>query len=102
MIKSELISLVGRKLVALPEKTISLCINEVIEAMNDALAKGQRIEIRDFGCFDLRYRAARNAHNPKTGTKVVTLPKYTLHFKPGKELRERVNAGKNKPIKAED
>ena len=69
--------------------------------MNNALEEGQRIEIRDFGCFDLRYRAPRNAHNPKTGKKVVTLPKYTLHFKPGKELRERVDAGKNKPLKKE-
>lgn len=100
MIKSELIIKISKKFPQLPEKVIVLAVNQIIETMNSALAKGQRIEIRDFGGFALRYRAPRNAHNPKTGEKVITLPKYTLHFKPGKELRQRVDAGKNQPIKS--
>jgi integration host factor subunit beta len=98
MIKSELINHVGKKFSQLPEKVVALCINQIIDTMNDALAKGSRIEIRDFGNFTLRYRAPRNAHNPKTGAKVTTLPKYKLHFKPGKGMRDRVNANRDKPI----
>ena len=102
MIKSQLITNISKKFPQLPEKEIALCVNKVLDLMNNALSKGSRIEIRDFGGFDLRYRKSRKAHNPKTGEKVITLPKYTLHFKPGKELRERVDAGKDKPIQAEE
>ena len=93
MIKSELVHSVGRKFTNLPEKVIDLCVTEIVNTMKEALSKGKRIEIRGFGCYELRYRASRKAHNPKTGEKIVTLPKYKLHFKPGKELRERVNSG---------
>ncbi len=64
--------------------------------MSEALIHGQRIEIRGFGSFSLHYRPPRNAHNPKTGEKVVTEAKYSPHFKPGKELRERVNSSRAK------
>jgi integration host factor subunit beta len=102
MIKSELIVDIMKKMPQLPEKVVALSINHIIESMGDALAKGERIEIRDLGSFSLRYRPSRSAHNPKTGAKVVTLPKYTLHFKPGKELRDRVNTGRTQPIVNED
>ena len=61
--------------------------------MADALAAGERIEIRGFGSFSLHYRAARLGRNPKTGEKVALDGKYVPYFKPGKELRERVNLG---------
>ena len=64
--------------------------------MSEALINNQRIEIRGFGSFSLHYRPPRNAHNPKTGEKVVTMAKYSPHFKPGKELRERVDASREK------
>ena len=59
----------------------------------DALARGERIEIRGFGSFSLHYRAPRIGRNPKTGEQVALAGKYVPHFKPGKELRERVNEG---------
>lgn len=78
----------------MPEKQVADSVNKILELMSDALIKGQRIEIRGFGSFSLHYRPPRNAHNPKTGEKVVTLAKHSPHFKPGKELRERVDASR--------
>lgn len=94
MIKSELIAALGKKQPNIPEKDIALCVNLMLEYMSETLGNGGRIEIRGFGSFSLHYRPPRNAHNPKTGEKVVTSPKYSPHFKPGKELRERVDASK--------
>ncbi len=94
MIKSELIEHIAARMTNLSEKQVADGINAIIELMSDALVNGQRIEIRGFGTFSLHYRAPRNAHNPKTGAKVVTKAKYSPHFKPGKELRDRVNASR--------
>ena len=55
------------------------------------LLSGQRVEVRGFGSFVLRLRAARSVRNPKTGAVAHQKPSYVLHFKPGKALRERVN-----------
>ena len=87
----------------LPEKQVTDSINHILELMSEALINGKRIEIRGFGSFSLHYRPPRNAHNPKTGEKVITDAKYSPHFKPGKELRERVDASKTqKPIINDD
>ncbi len=103
MIKSELIAKLAEKLRDIPEKDIANSVNLIIDSMSHSLSRGERIEIRGFGSFSLHYRPPRNAHNPKTGEKVVTKAKYSPHFKPGKELRERVNASKNfVPIHHED
>ena len=59
--------------------------------MGSALAGGERIEIRGFGSFSLHYRPARTGRNPKTGDAVPLRGKHVPHFKPGKELRERVS-----------
>jgi integration host factor subunit beta len=59
--------------------------------MSDILAAGERIEIRGFGSFSLHYRAPRTGRNPKTGESVTLEGKYVPHFKPGKEMRDRVN-----------
>lgn len=64
----------------------------ILERMQDALGRKERIEIRGFGSFELRFREARLSRNPKTGDAVSTPAKYVIHFKPGKEMRERVNA----------
>lgn len=96
MIKSQLIEKISAELTELSEKQINEAVNCIIDLMSSALLNNQRIEIRRFGSFSLRYRPARNAHNPKTGEKVVTTPKYIPHFKPGKELRERINQAKTK------
>lgn len=103
MIKSELIAKLAEKMTHLPEKQVAEGVNHILELMSEALIDGKRIEIRGFGSFSLHYRPPRNAHNPKTGEKVITEAKYSPHFKPGKELRERVDASKeHKPIENGD
>lgn len=98
LIKSQLIGELSKHFPHLPEKDIALSINTIIEYMSETLSKGGRIEIRGFGSFNLHFRPPRRAHNPKTGEKLVTNPKYAAHFKPGKELRERVNNNRSVPI----
>jgi integration host factor subunit beta len=95
MIKSELIGFIAARMAHLTEKQVANGINKILELMSEALISGQRIEIRGFGSFSLHYRPPRNAHNPKTGEKVVTEAKHSPHFKPGKELRERVDASRD-------
>jgi integration host factor subunit beta len=96
MIKSELIERIAARMTHLTEKQVADGINRILELMSDSLTDKQRIEIRGFGSFSLHFRPPRNAHNPKTGEKVVTEAKYSPHFKPGKELRERVDASRGK------
>ncbi len=72
-------------------KDVEHSVKVLVDTMTRALAKGQRIEIRGFGSFDLNHRPARLGRNPKTGEKVQVPEKYVPHFKPGKELRERVD-----------
>lgn len=92
MTKSELIEKLADKLNHLSAKDVEQAIKEVLEMMAQTLSKGERIEIRGFGSFSLHYRAPRVGRNPKTGESVDLAGKYVPHFKPGKELRERVNA----------
>lgn len=98
LIKSQLIGELSKHFSHLPEKDVALSVNYIIDRMSDTLGLGGRIEIRGFGSFNLHFRPPRRAHNPKTGEKLVTNPKYAAHFKPGKELREKVNANRHLPI----
>jgi integration host factor subunit beta len=98
LIKSQLITELSKKFPHLPEKDIALAVNHIIEHMSDILSNGGRIEIRGFGSFNLHFRPPRRAHNPKTGEKLITNPKYAAHFKPGKEMREEVNNNRHVPI----
>lgn len=91
MVKSELINRIANQQDSLSLKDVELAVNHVLQCMSDSLGTGTRIEIRGFGSFDLHYRPPRKAHNPKTGERVYTEAKYTPHFKPGKDMRERVN-----------
>jgi len=91
MTKSELIELIAAKQNQLSGKDVELAIKTLIEQMSETLAAGNRIEIRGFGSFSLHYRAPRIGRNPKTGESVGLAGKYVPHFKPGKELRDRVN-----------
>ncbi|MFQ3236022.1 MAG: integration host factor subunit beta [Paraglaciecola sp.] len=91
MTKSELIGRLADKAHNVPSKDVELAIKEMLEQMAQTLQKGERIEIRGFGSFSLHYRAPRVGRNPKTGETVALDGKYVPHFKPGKELRERVN-----------
>lgn len=69
----------------------------MLEHMSQTLAHGDRIEIRGFGSFSLHYRAPRIGRNPRTGESVGLTGKFVPHFKPGKELRDRVNTNPNSP-----
>ncbi len=91
MMKSELIDRIARKQSHLAYKDVELAVKSLLEQMSNALANGERIEIRGFGSFSLHYRPPRAGRNPKTGDSVSLPGKYVPHFKPGKELRERVN-----------
>jgi len=91
MTKSELIELIAAKQAQLSVKDVELAVKTIIEQMAETLAAGERIEIRGFGSFSLHYRAPRLGRNPKTGESVSLAGKYVPHFKPGKELRDRVN-----------
>jgi len=91
MTKSELIDIIARNQNQLPYKDVELSVKTLIEQMAQALAAGERIEIRGFGSFALHFRPPRIGRNPKTGESVALSGKYVPHFKPGKELRERVN-----------
>ncbi len=91
MTKSELIEAIAHKQVHLAYKDVELSVKAMLEQMSRALSSGERIEIRGFGSFCLHFRPPRIGRNPKTGDAVALAGKYVPHFKPGKELRERVN-----------
>ena len=93
MTKSELIEKIAAVQNQLSAKDVELAIKTMLDHVADALARGDRVEIRGFGSFSLNYRSARVGRNPKTGEQVNLDGKYVPHFKPGKELRERVNLG---------
>ena len=75
----------------LPPEDIDLAVRTVIDAMTAALADGERIEIRGFGTFSLHDHNSRTARNPKTGELVALEKRYSVHFKPSKELKSRVD-----------
>jgi integration host factor subunit beta len=89
--KSELIERIAQKQTQLAYRDVELAVKTVLEHMAERLAGGDRIEIRGFGSFSLHYRPGRVGRNPKTGAPVSLPAKHVPHFKPGKELRERVD-----------
>jgi len=98
VIKSELVRVLNEKLPDSRLDDVDLAVNCLLNQMADALAQGQRIEIRGFGGFDLHHRPPRNARNPKTGEAVQMPAKVALHFKPGKDMKDRVNAARDQYV----
>ena len=96
MIKSELVNALNEKFPGLQKKDVELALNGILAQLANALVNGERIEIRGFGSFNCRQRPARVARNPKSGEAVNLPAKATIHFKPGKEMRDRVNAASDK------
>ncbi len=92
MTKSELIAQLAGKQPQLDYRDVELAVKELIDQLSTALSAGQRIEVRGFGSFSLHYRPPRMGRNPKTGDSVQVPDKHVPHFKPGKELRERVDS----------
>jgi len=90
--RSELIEALVEKQPHLAHRDVELAVKAVLERMGSSFEFGDRIEIRGFGSFSLHYRPARIGRNPKTGESVHVEDKFSPHFKPGKELKERVDA----------
>ena len=91
MTKSELIQTLAANQPQLDQRDVELAVKGLLERMSSALQAGERIEVRGFGSFSLHHRPARLGRNPKTGVSVQVPDRRVSHFKPGKELRERVD-----------
>jgi len=94
MIKSELIDKLAEANPHLYHRDIERVVNTVLDGITDALAQGDRVELRGFGAFSVRRRPARVGRNPRTGESVAVKEKHVPFFKTGKELRERVDASR--------
>jgi integration host factor subunit beta len=94
--KSELVEVLAKQQPHLALKDVEQVVKLIIEQMSYSLASGERIEIRGFGSFSLHYRPPRMGRNPKTGGSVALASKHVPHFKPGKELRERVDKSRKR------
>ncbi|MEK6805410.1 MAG: integration host factor subunit beta [Pseudomonadota bacterium] len=91
MTKSGLIERLANQQTHLMHKDAELAVKLLLDEIGNSLAKQDRVEIRGFGSFSLHRRPARTGRNPKTGESVKIPEKRVPHFKPGKEMRERVN-----------
>ena len=91
MTKSELIAKLAERYSPLTTKDAEIAVKTILEAMFTSLVQGRRIEIRGFGSFGINRRPARAGRNPRTGENVPVPEKYVPHFKPGRELRKRVD-----------
>lgn len=91
MTKSELIERIAYRQDHLPVRDVELAVKLMLDQLSQSLASGKRIEVRGFGSFSLHFRSPRVGRNPKTGDPVKLPGKHVPHFKPGKELRDRVN-----------
>ena len=92
MTKSDLILLLSEKYPHLLQRDIERIVNTVFDEISNALARGNRVELRGFGAFSTREREARKGRNPRTGDSVDVPGKKVPYFKPGKEMRVRLNA----------
>jgi len=91
MTKSELIQALAQDNPHLYHRDVERIVSTVFDEISDALARGDRVELRGFGAFSVKERAARVGRNPRTGASVTVPEKYVPFFKSGKELRQRVN-----------
>jgi len=100
MTKADLIAVIAEKL-KFPWARAEVLVDEVFEAMVEALKRGEGIEIRGFGSFTIRQYKAYEGRNPRTGETVQVKPKRLAFFKVAKELRERVNDGREETARGE-
>ena len=93
MTKSELILRLAEQNPHLYQRDVERIVATIFEVITDALANGDRVELRGFGAFSVKHRQARVGRNPRTGASVDVAAKRVPYIKTGKELRERQNAG---------
>jgi integration host factor subunit beta len=91
MTKSELVDMISNNHDQITRREAEIVVNTIFTAISDALGQGERVELRGFGSFSTKTRNPRVGRNPKTGDAVEVPAKVVPHFKPGKELREKVN-----------
>ncbi|WP_428827699.1 integration host factor subunit beta [Azonexus sp. IMCC34842] len=93
MTRSDLVAALAQRFPQLTLQDTDIAVKEILSALASTLTNGDRVEIRGFGSFSLAYRPPRIGRNPKSGETVSVPGKWTPHFKPGKEMRERVDVG---------
>ena len=91
MIKSELVQRIAERNPHLYQRDVENVINAILDEIAEAMARGDRVELRGFGAFSVKNRPARTGRNPRTGEAVEVEEKWVPFFKTGKELRERLN-----------
>lgn len=91
MIKSELVEKLAQENPHLFQRDVETIVNAMFDEISDALSTGNRVELRGFGAFSVKNRAARTGRNPRTGETVEVSEKFVPQFKAGKEIRERLN-----------
>ena len=91
MIKSELVEKLAAENPHLFQRDIENIVNAILDEIGDAMARGDRVELRGFGAFSVKNRPSRSGRNPRTGDTVFVEEKWVPFFKTGKELRERLN-----------
>lgn len=89
--KSGIVARLAHKQTQLTEDDVEMAVNTILDNMIDGMVSGDRVEIRGFGSLSLHFRPPRVGRNPKTGEKVKVPAKYVPHFKPGNELKNRVD-----------
>ncbi len=95
MVKSELIEVLQKRMPDMMLRDVELALNVILQQMSEALESGERIEVRGFGAFSLRQHPARIGRNPKTGETVHLPSRSVVHFKPGLDMRDRVDAARH-------
>jgi integration host factor subunit beta len=93
MIKSELVQKLADRNPHLYQRDVEHIVNAVLDEVEGAMTRGDRVELRGFGAFSVKNRPPRTGRNPRTGQKVAVTEKYVPFFKTGKEMRERLNGG---------
>jgi integration host factor subunit beta len=93
MIKSELVQKLADRNPHLYQRDVEHIVNAVLDEVENAMTRGDRVELRGFGAFSVKNRPPRTGRNPRTGQKVAVTEKYVPFFKTGKEMRERLNGG---------
>lgn len=91
MTRIDLVTITQEAIEGLNRRQCEVIVNSIFDAIRDALAAGEKVELRGFGSFKVRERRSRDGRNPKTGEPVHVPPKTVPYFKPGKDLREQVN-----------
>lgn len=91
MTKSQLIAKLSKRFPHLYQRDVEMLVNTVFGEISQGMVEGDRVELRGFGAFSIRKRDPRTARNPKNGAAVTVSERYSIYFRAGKELRERIN-----------